>query len=666
MTKLALQPIGTKAPPRKLLKKIHSLQKRGRFRESKPLCDRLAAQGFQSPDLLHFHGLALRACNDLDGALVKINAAVQQRPNDALMLNSLGVVFFQMKELEVAIEIFKRATRADEKLYDPWKNLGIALRTAGRHQAALLALTCAHHLDGSRLEPQLNIIYMLIDLRAYDQAKEAMDKLLADDSKVTPSLLLRRLFIASRLEDFDYIAAHHDAIDRSRLDADERAELDNIWAYHLRMHGRGDEAIAILEECVKTPTSQQDQCLTHLGWCYAQAGRLGDGIACHEDLLRRNPDHIEGRYNMAFLQYKNGDVAEGHRNYEARWSWPEFPTKNRLFDAPRWQGEPLDGKRLLVWREQGIGDEVRFASLLQDLEERGGSVTFECSPKLTPLWERSFPWASIRHEGDVDCRGEEAYADFDYQIPVGSLGSLFRPTVDAFDQKQAPWIHRYRDMEDRIRAQLAVRPDKTLVGVCWRSSYRLTSRDQYLLHAEQLVPLKAVPDTQWLNVQYDSDPDEIEQVRNLGLDLHHYTDLDQKDDLVGACNLLGACDLVISVGVSVSDLAAGLGVPVVQIAEENSEIFLGTDHVPWFPTCLSLRMPPHGGDGAIADLVDRWPEILEWAKGVSTVERTAPAVDGQSAAGLDLEYPRMTADERATGDQKLSNSASTRAQTEVA
>ena len=72
-------------------------------------------------------------------------------------------------------------------------------------------------------------------------------------------------------------------------------------------------------------------------------------------------------------------------------------------------------------------------------------------------------------------------------------------------------------------------------------------------------------------------------MRSLGLPLHHFTDVDQRDDLVSACGLIGACDVVISVGVSVADLAAGLGVPVVQFGREQSEIFLGTDHVPWFP-----------------------------------------------------------------------------------
>lgn len=641
--KLALNAPGGNPPPAKLLKKIHTLQKRGKFQESRVLCDKLASQGFQSPDLLHFHGLALRASKDLTGALVKINAAVEQRPNDPFMLNSLGVVFLQMNELEVAIELFKRATKADEKFYDAWKNLGIALRMAQRYQAALLAFTCAHHLDGTRLEPQLNLMFILLDLRLYKQAEEVMDNLLADRSKITPSLLLRRLFVASRLEDFDYIAENRAKVDRAGLNLDEQTELDNIWAYYLRMHGQIAEAIAILEGLVKVETSQQDQCITHLGWCYGEAGRIDEAIAIHEAMLRRNPDHVSGRYNLAFLQFMNGDVTDGYKNYEARWLWPEFPSKHRLFDAPRWTGEELRGKTLLIWREQGIGDEVRFASIIPDLEALGASVTFECSPKLAPLWEHSFPWANIDHEGQLDCRGEEAYAHYDYQIPIGSLASIFRPTVDDFHAKQAPWIRRYPEAENRVRGQLGVKSGETLVGVCWRSSNQTTSRDLYLLECKQLEPLKALSGTVWLNVQYDSHSEEVQELRHRGLNLHHYTNLDQKNDLVGACGLLGACDIVISVGVSVADLAAGIGVPVIEIVGERSQLFLGTDHIPWFPTCMPVRMPAHGGDIALAKIVDEWPTITDWMKRTTSADRKLPAGASTEpiqslATNLDLEY----------------------------
>lgn len=632
----ALKKLGKNAPPKKVLQQIGLLQSMGRFKESKPLCDRMADLGLTHPDFLHLHGLALRACDDLTGALVKIHAAHEQRPKDVQIINSLAVIFLQMNDVETAIELFKRATEIDQNYFDGWKNLGIALKKAERYQAAELALTAAYRLDPTQIEPLLNLVDILIEVRSYERAEEFMDKLLARQQEISPELQVRRLRIAARLEDFDYIVKHRETADLSNWSQDEKAALDNIWVFYLDVKGRYDEAIALLERWAEVDTPYKAQLQSQLGMLYALVGRIDDAITVHKDQLRLAPDHVAVRYNLAALQFRNGDLDEAYDNYEARWLWREFPTRRRLFSSPRWEGQPLDGKKLLVWKEQGIGDEVRFASLLPELKDLGGSVTFECSPKLIPLFELSFPWATIRAEGPLECRGDEDYAEFDYQIPVGSLGKFFRPAVEDFAKKQVATLKRFPDDEKRIRTQLGIGPDELLVGVCWRSQNRASSRDRYFFDCEQLVPLKQLPNTKWLNVQYDAEADEIETMRKQGLQVSHYGNVDQKNDIVTACKLFGACDLVISIGGSVADLAGCLGVPMIYITNNNSEVFLGTDHVPWFPEAKSFPILPNRGDDVIADIIGQWPSIAEWAKGIAGSREDVPA--SAEAPDLDLEY----------------------------
>ena len=632
----ALKKLGKNAPPRKVLQQIGLLQSMGRFRESKPLCDRMADLGLEHPDFLHLHGLALRACNDLTGALVKINAAHEQKPKDVQILNSLAVIFLQMNDVETAITLFKRATDIDQNYYDGWKNLGIALKQAERYQAAELALTAAHRLDPTQIEPLLNLVDILVEVRAYKRAEEFMDNVLAKQDRITPELQLKRLLIAARLQDFDYIVKHRETVDMETLSLDDQAALDNIWVFHLDVEGRYEEAIELLERRVRQDTPYKSQLQSQLGMLYSTVGRIDDAIAVHKEMLREQPDHIAGRYNLAALQFRNGDLDEAYDNYESRWLWREFPTRRRLFAAPRWEGERLEGRNLLVWKEQGIGDEARFASLLPDLKELGGSVTFECSPKMIPLFEHSFPWATIRPEGPLECRGDEDYAGFDYQIPVGSLGKIFRPAIGDFDAKQVPWIGRFPDAENQVRAQLGMKPDELLVGICWRSQNQASSRNRYFFEVEQLAPLKNLPNTRWLNVQYDATREEIEAVRDLGLPLHHYINVDQKDDLVSACGLLGACDIVITIGGAVGDLTGGLGIPSLYITRETSEVYLGTNHVPWFPAAKIFPIQPNCGDEVIADIVGQWPSLVAWAKGMAVPRENAPA--SAEAPGLDLEY----------------------------
>ncbi|NNF77133.1 MAG: hypothetical protein HKN05_03800, partial [Rhizobiales bacterium] len=139
--------------------------------------------------------------------------------------------------------------------------------------------------------------------------------------------------------------------------------------------------------------------------------------------------------------------------------------------------------------------------------------------------------------------------------------------------------------------------------------------------------------------QYASAQEEIDAMRAGGLHVHHFVDLDQKNDLVGACNLLGACDLVISVGGSVGDLAGGVGTPLVYMTREKSEAFLGTDYVPWFENCKSYPIPAYKSDETIAKIVKDWSSIAKWAEDRKPEDRRTSVPTSATAPGLDLEYP---------------------------
>ncbi len=639
MNRAALNPRGNKAELRKSLKRIQAFFKQNRLKDAKPLCDKIHAQGYNSSEFLHIYGLCLRAHGDLNSALVMIHGAHEQRPNDPKILNSLGIVFQDMRDIETAIVMFKRATAADEKYYNAWENLGLALREAERYNSALLAFTCAHHLNRAKLEPLFNIALLQADMRQFERAAAILDELLSTHKDVTPGVELRRLQIAMKLEDLEYVEQHQDTINRTALNDAEQVDLDRVKAQYLEIFDRYDEAIEILKTAAARDTERRSDLIAHLGYCYGAAARLDEGISTLKALLDEQPDHNASRYNLSLLQFKRGDIADGFDNYETRWRFRAFPSKRRTFDAPQWKGEPVEGKNVLVWREQGLGDEVRYASLLPELRERGCNITFECTPKLIPLWEDTFPWATVRPEGEEMCNQLPDYAQFDYQLPLASLGTVFRRSLDDFEQNQRPWIVREHAAENKIRTQLAVAPDELLIGVCWRSMNQIASRDKIFLNCEHLGAFKDLPNVRWLNAQYSSTDEEITLMRERGLNLHHYVDLDQKNDLIGARNLLGACDLVISIGGSVGDMTGGIGTPMIYMTRELSEAYLGTDYVPWFKNCKSYPIPSFRSDETIAKIVEDWASISAWAEELKPEERKTAPAPSNTAVSLDLKYP---------------------------
>lgn len=634
-----------KSKLRKSLKLIQKLSRQNRLREARPLCDNLYAQGLREAPFLHVYGLALREAGELENALAKTFAAHELDPADAKILNSLGIIFEDMGELETAIAMFKRATSTDKQYGLAWENLGNALRNAGRFSAAELALICAHHADKSRIEPLFNLALVQTDMRRYARAAEIMDDLLQthhsqlkSNKRLMAGLRLRRLQVAMQLEDLDYVKEARGAIERDLLNDEEEIAFDRTLAQYHEVLDQLDQTIAILEAAVARQATPNPDLNANLGYCYGVAGRLEDGLATLKTQLSQQPDHAATRYNLALVQFKAGEIAQGFDNYETRWQFRAFPSKRRTFDAPLWTGEAAGGKRILVWREQGIGDEVRYASLIPELHDRGATITFECTEKLIPLWKASFPWAEIKPEGEALCTNDPDYAGYDYQIPVGSLGRIFRRSLQDFREKQQPWIARNPDAENAVRAQLAVQPDELLVGICWRSMNQVASRDKVFMNCNQLTALNGLPNVRWLNLQYSSTEEEIETIRNAGIDLYHFTDLDQKDDLTGACNLIGACDLVISVGGSVGDLTGGVGTPMIYMTRELSEAYLGTDHVPWFVNCKSYPVAAYKSDETLARIVGDWPEISHWAASLKSEDRRAADAAHAGSAHLDLTY----------------------------
>lgn len=643
----AVKKIGKNAPPKKIVREIKKLHAAGRIAETKPLCERLIELGLTDPGFLYIYAMALRQTKDYNGALVQLNAAHNQDPTDPKIINLMGLVFLNMKDEETAIELFKRATEMDQKYYDAWKNLGITLRSVERFHAAQIALTCAHFIDPSKVDSILALLDVYIETRNYRPAEELMERLFEREDEITPHLMVKRLQIAARLEDFPYIRDTVKSLDISGYSMGDQARVENMYAYYLQVHDFHDEALALLNKWVGPDSKQRPVSIelamlmeSHIATIHSEHGQLDEAIALHKRLLERYPNDVTTIYNMANMQFSAGKLDEAYDNYEVRWKWREFTTKRRNFSIPRWEGEPLEGKKLLVWREQGIGDEIRYGGLVADLENLGGSVTFEATPKLIPVWEHSYPWAKIEPEGEIECRGDEKYAGFDYQIPLVSLGKYFRPTVQSFFDKQKPWLKRYPEIEDKIRKDIQPKPDELIVGIGWRSANMSPSRARYLFQNSQLETLKQLPNIKWVNIQYDADIKEIEEVRELGLDLYHYDDIDQKDDLVTACGLLGACDIVVTVGSSVGDMTGALGIPTVYIGKSGSMVFLNTDEIPWYPTAKSYPIESNQGDAVIEKMINDWDEIVAWADELNTVDRYH-AVDlpnSDVSKNLDLVY----------------------------
>lgn len=460
-----------------------------------------------------------------------------------------------------------------------------------------------------------------LEERRYKGAEVFIDEAIALLDNPPPYLWCYRLVAASKASDYEYVVDNYQRIRALVTREDEMVVVDRSWIDCLVSAGFLDEALREIEILAARNPSAWETMKTTLGVVHGRLGDLGKAIAIQKEILAKEPSHVLARWNLSIHQLEAGELPEAYDNYEARWKWVDFPSERRTFEIPRWSGENLEGKRILVWREQGVGDEIRFAGVLPDLIATGASVTFECAPKLAPLFQKSFPDVEVRPEQAAEKRRRDDYKVFDFEVPIGSLARYFRPTVAEMQAKCRPWLKRDAEIEAQVRADIGAAPHQPVIGLCWRSSKQNLHRNQHYVKGEYLSPLKMLGAAKFICLQYDECREEVDLIRELGLPLYDFPAIDQMNDLVSAAYLAGACDIVISAGTATAELSAGLGVPTVLFGLNHSQIQLGTEGVPWHPATRFLPLDPDEPIGIPRSILFDWNNIANWAEQASVSGR---------------------------------------------
>lgn len=281
-------------------------------------------------------------------------------------------------------------------------------------------------------------------------------------------------------------------------------------------------------------------------------------LALYDQAIQLKPEDPVAYWNKSLIyRYSNRlpeCMALYHYGFEAG---PRKPY--RKFGVPEWDGKSsLKGKRILCWREQGVGDEIRFATYYQDLINTGATCIFEVSNKLKPLFRRSFPHAEIIVQSGGD---DLTRTDIDYHLPAGTLMKHF--------PKEYPLPPVYKNhfilSEDHLQkwqARFAELGTNLKVGLSWRSGVRAKARDKYIMSVDDLAPLFKLPNITWINLQYDDCADEIAEIQQkFAVTVHKWDDLDQKDDLDQTAAMTSLLDLMVTAPTSVADMGAALGIP---------------------------------------------------------------------------------------------------------
>ena len=314
---------------------------------------------------------------------------------------------------------------------------------------------------------------------------------------------------------------------------------------------------------------------------------------------------IGALHNTAVAYLRLGQLEKGWERLEHGFS-PLIDSNRgrrpqRNFDVPRWHGEALNGRRLLVWREQGLGDEIMFGSMLTELIGIDGQVIFECEPRLVQLMTQSFPAFKVRPElYRAVYPHDSPYDDFDVQIPMGSLAAIYRRRIEDFD-RSAPYLVVDTAKQADYAARMAqAAAGKKLVGLCWRSGVVSPTRGNSYTLLSDWDDLFKDPDVCVVNLQYGKCEDELLAVeKDYNIKILRWEDTNLQSDLDAVAAIMANLDVVCSVGTVVAQFGGAMGIPTLMCANQYYWTSFGTKRYPFFPD-IHLFVDEYNGDMQLA------------------------------------------------------------------
>lgn len=291
------------------------------------------------------------------------------------------------------------------------------------------------------------------------------------------------------------------------------------------------------------------------------------------------------KFYLSFNYLYFGDLIKGWDYYDYGFS-PILPSTSirsiRKFHQPRWTGSVNTKQKILIWREQGLGDEILFATCLPDLYDLNLNVILECEPRLVNIYKRRFPKWEIRSEY-VDNDGYPIVCDFDIHYPLGSLPRIFRRQLSDFTKQRETLFSPDTLLKDKYLKLLEPYKNKIKVGISWRGGFLNAIRNKNYTSLLDWEDILKNDNCIFVNLQYGECEQEICEVEDkFNIKIIRWDHLDLKNDIESLIALISNLDHVVTVGTAVSTISASAGVHTILLTVRNW-LLLGSEiEFPWF------------------------------------------------------------------------------------
>ena len=562
----------------------------GQFEQAVGHLGQAAKLSPQTAEILSSYGNTLLELKRYAEAIDVLTRAIKLQPQNQNALIYRGLALAQNGRPEDGIKDFERVLAIAPQSVFALHNRANALLQMNRHEEARRNIDAVLRIAPDHVAAMANRVVVLMHDKNFNEALKVIDKALSLEAGNADLWNTRGQVLQS--------LKHYDAAQKSyeralSLKPDLAAAFVNICNVLMEQQ-RLDDALAASASGIAV---HPDSAPLHLlrGNILLHLGRRDDSLKSYDEAVAADPDYHEAHYHRGSTLLLTGRYGEGWRDFEHRWQVADCGFDRPVLQAAEWRGEPLDGRSLVVYSEQGLGDTIQFARFLPELVRRGAKLTFLCHPNLMRLFK---PLAA-----DFDMVGSiEGGRRFDYQCALMSLPLCLDMPAPREEQ---PYLSADSDLIARWRERIGTHGLK--VGLCWQGNPKGRIDEGRSIPLEKYLPLASVPGVRLISLQKTHGLEQLARLPS-GMIVETLGDFDTGDDaFVDTAAIMNGLDLVITSDTAIPHLAGALGIPAWVALKHVPDWrwMLERNDSPWYRSLKLFRQPKPGDwDSVVAAMAD--------------------------------------------------------------
>ena len=525
------------------------LLNQGRLEQAREVFEKVIKINPKHFDGYHLLGIIAAQHKAFEVADIFFDKAIKLYPNNAAFYCNRGNVLKELKQIEAAITHYNKAINLNKDYALAYLNKSMAVCDLKRFEEALSSVNKAIEIKSDYAEAHYQRGFNLIELKRLEEALTSYERAIELKSDYAEAFYNRGIVFNELKRLDEALTSYEKAIELKSDYAEAYSNRGNV----LQELKRLEEALTSYDRAIEFKSDFAES-FYNRGTVLQELTHLEEALTSYDRAIEFKPDFAYAYFNKALLLLSLQDFENGWQLYDWRWKNKNFDSSYLSSNKPKLINiESAYNKKLLVWGEQGVGDQILYTSMLNELLNISPSSQILLDKRLLPLLQRSFPQGKF-----IDKTLAIDDIEHDEHIPIADLGKYFRTCNSDFDITRHHYLLADQQRAKKIRSSL-ISNKKYLCGVTWNSKVKKIGAEKSI-ELEDLLPVLSLKDIAFVSLQYGNVQKQLAEFNEKhDMNILECDSVDNFYDLDSHAALIEACDFVITISNTSAHMAGAIG-----------------------------------------------------------------------------------------------------------